>query len=99
LFAVPPAAPFVGASDVGQGSHWPEIGNQARNRTWDQWTDRATWPGVWTLDLQKTSRARGAQKDIPIAHEEYRSRTKNTDRARGNRSRTNNTDRARIVHE
>ena len=29
LFAVPPVAPFVGASDIGHGFNWPETGNWA----------------------------------------------------------------------
>ena len=49
--AVPPVAPFVGASDVGQGYTGPKNGRSGPgNRTLDPRKDRAAQAGIQTLD-------------------------------------------------
>ena len=71
LFAVPPVAPFVGASDVGQGYTGPKTGNQGQGiKPWthkkivlhgqgfEPWTHKKksrARPGVRTLDRPKRS--------------------------------------------
>ena len=47
LFAVPPVAPFMGASDVGQGYTGPKNGRSGPgNQTLDPQKDRAARAGI-----------------------------------------------------
>ena len=65
---VPPVAPFVGASDVGQGYTGPKNGRSGPgNWTLDPRKDRATRAGVRTLDPQKSiaCKARGSNPGPP----------------------------------